>query len=359
MKAEGRRQKAEGRRAGASRHTPRLRVGERIYVRRQRRTGFFPACCLLLTAFCLLFFTFVSASAHGARPDGFDDLPYTWGLDPAVWLSLALSGWLYARGVRRLWRESGRGRGIRRWEAWAYACGWAALFVALVSPLHPLGEVLFSAHMAQHEVLMVLAAPLLVLGRPVIAFLWALPVGWARAVGSWGRAAWFQSVWRRLTNPLAAWAIHAAALWVWHAPALFQATLRSDLVHTAQHVSFLGSALLFWWALVHGPRGLMGYGAAVLYVFTTSVHSGVLGAFITFTGRLLYPAYAGTTEAWGLTPLEDQQLGGLIMWVPAGLVYVVAGLALCAGWMRESERSVERRGRVALRVGAAVKESET
>ena len=89
------------------------------------------------------------------------------------------------------------------------------------------------------------------------------------------------------------------------------------------------------------------------------MHSGVLGAFITFTGRLLYPAYAGTTEAWGLTPLEDQQLGGLIMWVPAGLVYVVAGLALCAGWMRESERSVERRGRVALRVGAAVKESET
>ena len=155
------------------------------------------------------------------------------------------------------------------------------------------------------------------------------------------------------------WAIHAAALWVWHAPALFQATLRSDLVHTAQHVSFLGSALLFWWALVHGPRGLMGYGAAVLYVFTTSVHSGVLGAFITFTGRLLYPAYAGTTAAWGLTPLEDQQLGGLIMWVPAGLVYVVAGLALCAGWMRESERSVKRRGRVALSVGAAAKESET
>ena len=129
---------------------------------------------------------------------------------------------------------------------------------------------------------MVLAAPLLVLGRPVIAFLWALPVGWARAVGAWGRAAWFQSVWRRLTNPLAAWAIHAAALWVWHAPALFQATLRSDLVHTARHVSFLGSALLFWWALVHGPRGLMGYGAAVLYVFTTSLHSGLLGAFITF-----------------------------------------------------------------------------
>jgi putative membrane protein len=232
---------------------------------------------------------------------------------------------------------------VRKWEAWAYAGGWGALFLALVSPLHPLGEVLFSAHMTQHEVLMVAAAPLVVLGRPVVAFLWALPVAGARRVGGWGKARWFQRAWGAVTNPLAAWAIHAFALWVWHVPALFEATLRSDFVHTLQHVSFLGSALLFWWALIHGPQGLMGYGAAVLYLFTTSVHSGVLGAFITFTGRLLYPAYAATTESWGLTPLEDQQLGGLIMWVPAGMVYVVAGLALMAGWMRESERRVLKR----------------
>jgi putative membrane protein len=266
-----------------------------------------------------------------------------------VWLSLAVAGWLYLRGVRRLWRESGKGRGIRRWEAVCYAAGWAALFVALVSPLHPWGEVLFSAHMTQHEVLMVGAAPLLVLGRPVIAFLWAMPMEWARALGNWTKAVWFRRAWAFLTKPLAAWAIHAAALWVWHVPLMFQATLKSDLVHTLQHVSFLGSALLFWWALIHGPRGLMGYGAAVLYLFTTSIHTGLLGALITFTGTTLYPAYAGTTASWGLTPLEDQQLGGLIMWVPAGLVYVVAGLALLAGWMRESERSVLRREQVALR----------
>ncbi len=135
-------------------------------------------------------------------------------------------------------------------------------------------------------------------------------------------------------------------------PALFDATLRSDLVHTLQHLCFLGSALLFWWALVHGPRDLAGYGAAVLYLFTTSVHSGVLGALITFAGSVLYPAYAGTTESWGLTALEDQQLGGLIMWVPAGLVYIFAGLALCAGWMRESERRVLRREAGGPRLGA-------
>src|SRR5215211_5604065 len=261
-------------------------------------------CFLLATDYCLL----PTAFAHGGKPHQLSDLPYTWGRDPLVWLCLLASGWLYLRGVRRLWRESGVGRGVRRWEAWCYAGGWAALCVALVSPLHPWGGVLFSAHMTQHEVLMVAAAPLLVLGRPVVAFLWAVPVGWARASGEAAKAAWFRRAWRALTNPLTAWALHALALWVWHVPALFQATLKSDLVHTLQHVSFLGSALLFWWALVHGPRGLMGYGAAVLYLFTTSVHSGVLGALITFTGRTLSPAYSKTTQSWGLTPLEDQQL---------------------------------------------------
>ncbi|HYY99329.1 MAG TPA: cytochrome c oxidase assembly protein, partial [Pyrinomonadaceae bacterium] len=246
-------------------------------------------------------------------------------------------------GVRRLWRSAEAGRGVRRWEAWAYAGGWFALFVALVSPLHPLGRVLFSAHMTQHEVLMLVAAPLLVLGRPVVAFLWAMPKGWAREVGAWARAGWFQRAWRAVTNPFAAWAIHAVALWVWHIPALFQATIDNEWVHTAQHLSFLLSALLFWWAVIEGPQRAIGYGVAVAYMFTTSIHSGALGALITFASSVWYPAYAKTTGAWGLTPLEDQQLGGLIMWVPAGLVYIVAGLALFAGWMRESGRMVAKR----------------
>jgi len=290
-----------------------------------------------------------SAQAHGGKPHGPADVWKTWGFEPFVLLGLALSAWVYLRGVRRLWRSAEAGRGVRRWEACAYASGWFALFVALVSPLHPLGRVLFSAHMTQHEVLMLVAAPLLVLGRPVVALLWALPVGWAREVGAWGRAAWFQKPWRVLTNPFAAWAVHAAALLAWHVPALFQATIDNEWVHTAQHLSFLLSALLFWWALIHGREGLVGYGAAVLYLFTTSVYTGALGALITFASSVWYPAYAKSTQAWGLTPLEDQQLGGLIMWVPAGLVYVAAGLALLAGWMRESERVVARREQAARR----------
>jgi putative membrane protein len=300
----------------------------------------------LLFALAVCLETVAGASlslAHDGKPHRPRDLLTAWEFEPVVLIGLAISAWLYYRGAGRLWRESATGLGIRRWEAACYWGGWFALFVALVSPLHPMGSVLFSAHMTQHEVLMLIAAPLVVLGRPLVAYVWALPIEWRRKVGRAGKTNWVESVWRFITNPLVAWAIHAAVLWVWHAPVLFQATLTSEVVHTIQHLSFLVSALLFWWALIHGRHGLMGYGAAVLYMFTTSVHSGVLGALLTFASSLWYPAYAGTTESWGLSPLEDQQLGGLIMWVPAGLVYLAAGLALFVGWLRESERRVLRR----------------
>jgi putative membrane protein len=318
MKAKGKRQKVKGKR------------GLRLFV--------------LTFSFFLSPVSFLHVQAHEGKPHHFKDLWFTWGLDPLVIMGLALTAWLYWRGLSRVWRESSeRGRKFRRREAWAFSFGWLALFVALVSPLHPWGEVLFSAHMTQHEVLMLMAAPLLVLGRPLVPFLWALPVDWRQKVGEVGKQRQVRATWHAITNPLAAWAIHAVALWVWHVPVLFDATLRSDFVHTLQHLSFLGSALLFWWALIHGRQGLMGYGAAVLYLFTTSVHSGVLGALITFARTAWYPAYATTTGSWGLTPLEDQQLGGLIMWIPAGLVYIVAGLVLFTGWLRESEARVLKR----------------
>ena len=255
---------------------------------------------------------------------------------------------LFAVGLRRLWHEAPKRRSIRTSEALCFAGGWLALFIALVSPLHAWGRVLFSAHMSQHEVLMLVAAPLLVLGRPLIAFLWALPLNWSRRLGNLGKISVINRLWRTLTIPLVAWLVHAVALWVWHIPALFDATLHSETVHTFQHLSFLLSALLFWWALIHGPQGALGYGAAVLYLFTTSVHSGALGALITVAGSVWYPSYVGLTSSWGLTPLEDQQLGGLIMWIPASLVYVIAGLALFAGWLREADLRSAKRERLEL-----------
>jgi putative membrane protein len=280
-----------------------------------------------------------SAFAHDGQLLAPHDLWGAWSFEPWVMIGLALTGWLYLTGLRALWRSAGSGTGIRRWEAAAFAGGWMVLLLALVSPLHRLGGVLFSAHMAQHELLMVAAAPLLVLGRPVVPFVWALPMRWRRAVGDWAASAPVGGGWELLTLPLVAWTLHAIAIWLWHAPPLFEATLRSELIHTLQHLSFLGTGLLFWWALLRGRTGRLGRPAAVLYLFTTSVHTTVLGALLTFSSRPWYSLYGSSTEVWGLTPVEDQQLAGLIMWVPAGLAYLTAALVIAASWLKETERT--------------------
>jgi putative membrane protein len=282
---------------------------------------------------------------HEGQPHNWNELAHAWSFEPLVVASLVLTAGLFAVGLWRLRSENAGRRFPRSWEQMCFVGGWLALFVALVSPLHAWGSVLFSAHMTQHEVLMLVAAPLLVLGRPLVVFLWAFPVSVSRRLGNIGKIALVNHAWHWLTIPLVAWLVHAVALWTWHIPVLFDAVLHSELLHTLQHLSFLVSALLFWWALLHGPRGAMGYGAAVLYLFTTSIHSGVLGALITVARSVWYPSYIGLTNSWGLTPLEDQQLGGLIMWIPAGLVYVIAGLALFAGWLREADVRAAKRER--------------
>src|SRR5215208_6149890 len=163
---------------------------------------------------------------HGGKPHNWHDLVRAWSFEPLVTISLILSGLLFAGGLRRLWREAPKRRSIRPWEALCFTGGWLALFIALVSPLHAWGRVLFSAHMSQHEVLMLVAAPLLVLGRPLIAFLWALPLNWSRSLGNVAKIAPINSLWRTLTIPLVAWLVHAIALWIWHIPVLFEAVLR-------------------------------------------------------------------------------------------------------------------------------------
>lgn len=279
---------------------------------------------------------------HGGQPHNWHDLVRAWSFEPLVVMGLMVTAGLFVVGF---WRK----RFTRIGEPIFFAGGWLALVIALVSPMHAWGRVLFSAHMTQHEVLMLVAAPLLVLGQPLVVFLWAFPVNWSRRIGNIGKLRWFNRTWRFLTFPLVAWLLHAIALWVWHVPVLFDAVLQNEWIHTLQHLSFLGSALLFWWALIHGPQGAMGYGAALLYLFTTSIHSGALGALLTVAGSVWYPSYIGLTNSWGLTPLEDQQLGGLIMWIPAGLVYLIAGLALFVGWLREADVRAARRERVFLR----------
>jgi putative membrane protein len=294
-----------------------------------------PAAAVLLCA--------TPALAHESRPVEPHDLWTAWTFEPGTVVPLLVAGALYPLGLRRLWSGAGVGRGVRRWEAACFAAGWMALAGALVSPLHALGGALFSAHMAQHEVLMALAAPLLVLGRPLVPFTFALPRGGRSTVGRWTKLGWIRGPWRAVSAPAPAWTLHAAALWLWHLPLLYGLALRSEAMHAVQHAAFLGTALLLWWALLRGRGGRMGYGAGVLYLFTTAAHSGALGALLTFARSPWYPAYGATTAAWGLTALEDQQLAGLIMWVPAGASYLVAALWLFSEWLRESERRTLRR----------------
>jgi cytochrome c oxidase assembly factor CtaG len=192
--------------------------------------------------------------------------------------------------------------------------------------------------MTQHELLMVIGAPLMAMGKPLLAFLFALSPKGRSIVGGWTSAPRFRRSWLLLCAPLTVWILHGVTLWAWHIPALYQATLDNEWIHAAQHATFLGTALLFWWTLIEGRYGRFGYGTAFAYVFTTALHSSVLGALITFTGRLWYPIYAGRTAPWQLSPMEDQQLGGLIMWIPCGVVFVVVGLAMFAAWIGESER---------------------
>jgi cytochrome c oxidase assembly factor CtaG len=272
------------------------------------------------------------AWAHAGEPLEPHDLLTLqgWVFDPAITIPLALAAVLY-------WRGACPSHGIRSWEVRCYWAGWVTLFVSLVTPLHGMGEVLFSAHMTQHELLMLAAAPLLVLGRPLVPYLWGLPPRWRKAISRPFSTSAAQRTWHAATQPLHAWWIHGVVLWVWHVPVLYQASVRSDAVHALQHTTFLVSALLFWWALLAAPRSRRGYGTAAFYVFATAVHSSVLGALLTFAPTIWYPVYEDTTLAWGLTALEDQQLGGLIMWVPAGVVYTAAGLLLAAAWLRESE----------------------
>jgi putative membrane protein len=131
------------------------------------------------------------------------------------------------------------------------------------------------------------------------------------------------------------------ALWIWHIPALYDATLNSDWIHAAQHLSFFLTAVLFWSALYGVGRSVMSYGAATFYVFGAAAQCSALGALLTFSSVLWYPAYATTTTRWGLTALQDQQLGGVIMWVPSSIVFIIIGLALFARWLSESDRRLK------------------
>lgn len=285
-----------------------------------RRLGgaFGASLCALLLA--------TPACAHGR--DGVWAGPL-WTYDPWIVVPLYACGLAYWLGTLRVWRHAGFGRGIRLWQSACFWSGWTALALALVSPLHWLGEHLFVAHMVEHCILIAVAAPLIVAGRPTAGLLWGIP---KRAGTAFVALAHWRPVtvaWTTLTGPVAASFVHGAVLWAWHLPALYQLTLSSIGWHRVEHLSFTATAMLFWWSLARGGH----QGVKLGCLFVTTMHCGLLGLLLTLSPRLWYPAQSAIAADWGLTPLQDQQLAGLVMWVPMSAVYTIAALYVASVWI--------------------------
>lgn len=268
-----------------------------------------------------------------------------WNANPFVVIPLAISVCIYLGGTLHLWRRAGTGHGITMWRGASFLSAMLALVLALLSPLDALSDALFSAHMVQHWILILLASPLLVVSDFPLALLWTLPRGWAQRLGQGlNQSRTLSHAWQVISNPISAWLLFAILLWVWHTSTLYETALRNDTIHTLEHLGFLATAMLFWWVLLK-PKGQkhLRYGMAIPYLFTTFLQSGILGALMTFSSEPWYPYYKALVIPWGLTPLEDQQLAGLIMWIPGGLIFTVLTIGYFAAWLHAlEERSVRR-----------------
>jgi putative membrane protein len=265
----------------------------------------------------------------------------SWTFDPWIVTPLITFAALYVVGSLVL-RQRGARQGHRNWQALAYGSGWLTLVASLVSPLHSLGEQLFTCHMIEHEIIMAISAPLLVLANPVGPLLWGLPHRIRRLIGRAMRHDAVETPWKWLSHGSHATVLHGIAIWAWHAPVLFDAAVTNVAIHRLQHLSFFLSAALFWWSVFRRSEA----GAAAWHVFITMLHTSMLGALMALAPRVLYGAQTATAAAWGLTALEDQQLAGVIMWVPAGTIYAGAALALAAICIRQSAKRTRRRDAV-------------
>jgi cytochrome c oxidase assembly factor CtaG len=262
------------------------------------------------------------ASAHAGSPSE----PFAL-LDVLTVAALAVGLLAYATGLACAPRAVRR---RRRAAILAFCGGYLALGIALLSPLDGWAAASVTAHMAQHLLLVVVAAPLLVLARPWHVVLRVVPV--ARG-GAW--AARLVSV-ARATATLApwVWSLHVVVLWAWHAPPLWTAALAHPWLHALEHAGFFGTALLFWWiALDPQARRRLGPVASLVFLFGGAMQSTALGALLVLAER---PWYAAGSA------LDDQHLAGVLMWMPAAAAYLVAALAILEGVLRRRSPGAAR-----------------
>lgn len=230
----------------------------------------------------------------------------TWNLDPILWSLLAVGGLGYLIACRRMPSDA-----PTRHEQICFALGWTILALALVSPICNLSVALFSARVGQHMILSLVAAPLLVVGRVDVLIL--------HAVGA-------RSDMPTRAEAYAAPLGFALALWVWHAPGPYDATFASHIIYWTMHVTLFAAALALWRVLF---RGVMQQPVAALIASAfTGAQMCALGVLLTFASNPLFSVHAGTTWPWGWTQIQDQQFGGLLMWVPGGMVFTLHALAV-------------------------------
>jgi putative membrane protein len=241
------------------------------------------------------------------------ELWHRWTLQPVLLVALAAWLWFSLPGLRRAGTPGRKA---------CYVAGWGLAALALVSPLCAMSVALFSARASQHLLLLAVAAPLLALGLPTVA-------------GRWH--AWLLRRLNATGGGAISALVFAAMLWGWHLPVLYDATFRSDLAYWAMHLTLLASALALWLQLLQpGGTALLARGLAGFFTF---MQMGLLGALLTFSPTLLYESHLATTLAWGLSPLADQQLGGMIMWIPGCGVVLLAMLYGILSAIREATRA--------------------
>jgi putative membrane protein len=249
-----------------------------------------------------------------------------WDWEPSI--IVGCSALLLGYGIISRFRPTGRSS--------CFVAGMIVMFLALVSPIDALSDdYLFSAHMFQHLLLSQVVPPMLLLG---------IPDAWWSALLSWWRP--LAAVETLLRKPVLAWTIGIAALWLWHWPALFGLALQNQPLHILQHLCFMVTGCIFWWPVVSPlPKHRLTTFLAVFYLFTACTVSSLLGIFITFSSVQLYPFYATGEDPLGiLTGVrsrislhEDQQLGGLLLWVPCCLIYAGAILITLGRWHAKDE----------------------
>jgi putative membrane protein len=296
----------------------------------------------LSVAWLLSMFSAGAILAHGIAPApaSLTDVLLAWTFEPDVVLPL-LGLWLvYLAGVRRVDR-SHPANPVPRWRTWCWYVGLVAVLVALASPIATYDTTLFSAHMVQHLLLMLVAAPLLALGAPITLLLrvasprerklFILPVLHSRPV-------------RLVSHPIVAWVLFAGVMYATHFSPLFDAALHDEGIHVLEHGLYLGAALLFWWPVVGADPSpwRLPHPARVGYLFLGMPWSSFLGLAIFSAPEPLYAHYATLVRSWGPTPLADQQLAGGIMWVGGDAAFLVAMLLAVWVWLRAEEAEGRR-----------------